>query len=281
MKGKVVLITGATAGIGLETAKVLAEKGARIYFIARDAAKAELAKDIIVQAGKGRSSKYYIADLSSQQSIRNVVSRIREDLPVIDVLINNAGAVYDRFTLSEDNIEMTIATNHFAYFLLTNLLLENIKAAPAGRIVNVSSGSNKMGKVDLESFTSDRGYQILKAYAQSKLVNILFTNYLARQLAGTGVTVNCLHPGRVRTDIGKKNTGWLSSLAWSLFLKYSSVSVEKGAMTSVYLASSPEVANITGEYFAKEKIAPYNPLAKNERLQKAVWDMSLELCPVD
>lgn len=280
MKGKVVLITGATAGIGLETAKVLARKGANVHFIARDKTKAIGVRELLIKEGNGRPSNFYIADLSSQKSIRAVVKEIQKDLPVIDVLINNAGAVFDDFMLSPDGIEMTIATNHFSYFLLTNLLLEQIKLSKEGRIVNVSSGSNRHGKIVLDSFTNSKGYQIMKAYAQSKLANILFTIHLSDLLKDTGVTVNCLHPGRVRTDIGKKNTGWLASTAWSAFVKLSGVTVEEGAKTSIYLASSPEVKDVTGKYFSECKEDNYNLSADDTALQQALWNRSVELCPV-
>ncbi len=280
MKGKVVLITGATAGIGLETAKELARKGAHVHFIARDKTKAIGVRELLIKEGNGRPSNFYIANLSSQKSIRAVVKEIQASLPVIDVLINNAGAVFDDFTLSPEGIEMTIATNHFSYFLLSMLLLEQLKAAKEGRIVNVSSGSNRHGKINLESFTDSKGYNIMRAYAQSKLANILFTIQLSKILSGTNVTVNCLHPGRVRTDIGKKNTGWLASTAWSLFLKLSSITVEEGAKTSVFLASSPEVKDITGKYFSECKVDSYNKSADDVELQQVLWDKSLELCPV-
>lgn len=281
MKGKNILITGATSGIGYETAKSLMKMGANIYFIARNKTLAIQVREKLLDIRKGSVCDFFIADLSSQNSIRQAVVQIQKKLTVIDVLINNAGAVFQNFQLSSDGIEMTMATNHFSYFLLTNLLLDQVKAAPEGRIVSVSSGSNQHGKIDFDSFTNGKNYQILRAYAQSKLANILFTKYLSEQLKNTGVTANCLHPGRVRTDIGKKNTGTISSLLWSLFLKVSSVSVEKGAETSIYLASSPEVKSITGTYFSHSKPAAYNALADDENLQKKLWDISLELCPID
>ena len=281
MKGKNVLITGATSGIGLETAINLVRKGASVHFIARNKTKAIGIRELLINEGSGRPCNFYIADLSSQESIRAIIPLIKKDIKVIDVLINNAGGVYQDFTLSKDGIEMTIATNHFSYFLLTNLLLDQIKASKAGRIVNVSSGSNRHGKINLESFTQNKSYQILRAYSQSKLANILFTKHLSELLKDDHVTVNCLHPGRVRTDIGKKNTGSISSLAWSLFLKISSVSVQKGAETSIYLASSEEVKKMTGTYFSKCQPDAYNSLADDGNLQNELWEKSLELCPID
>lgn len=281
MKGKNVLITGATSGIGLETAINLVRMGASVHFIARNKTKAIGIRELLIKEGEGRPCNFYIADLSSQSSIRAIVPQIQKDLKVIDVLINNAGAVFQNFALSKDRIEMSMATNHFSYFLLTNLLLDQIKASKAGRIVNVSSGSNRQGKINFESFTENINYQIIRAYCQSKLANILFTKYLSELLKDNQVTVNCLHPGRVRTEIGKKNTGKITSLAWNFFLKYSSVSVEKGAETSIYLASSEEVKNITGTYFSKCQPDAYNVLADDEDLQKALWAKSLELCPLE
>lgn len=279
MKNKIVLITGATSGIGKQTAIELVRMGASVHFIARDKTKAISLREILIQEGKGRPCKFYIADLSSQKDIIQVAQQILIDFPVIDILINNAGAVFSDFELSKDGIEKTIATNHFAYYLLTRELMKALQASTSGRIVNVSSGSNRHGNIDLASFTENKGYNILKAYAQSKLANIIYTKYLAKQLEGSRVTVNALHPGRINTNIGNKNTGWLASMAWSLVTKLATFSVEEGAKTSVYLAASPDVENISGEYFSKCKIdKTYNKVAEDVEVQKALWDKTEALC---
>lgn len=278
MKNKVVLITGATAGIGLQTAKELVKMGASVHFIARDKTKAIGVREILIQEGEGRPCHFFIADLSSQKSIREVIPQIKKELPVIDVLINNAGAVYSEFELTNEGIEKTIATNHFAYYLLTDGLMDCLEASNEARIVNVSSGSNRFGKIDLDSFTEDKGYQILKAYAQSKLANILYTKFLARQLEGTNITVNCLHPGRIKTNIGNKNTSGFASFVWSLTAKFGAETVEEGAKTSIFLASSLRMRGITGKYYSKcKEDLTYNPIADDLEMQQALWDLTIKL----
>lgn len=279
MKGKIVLITGATGGIGLATAKELAKQGATVHFIARDKSKAETLQKELISLGSS-STKFYIADLGSQKSIREAAAEIHKDLDRIDVLLNNAGGVFSEFKLSADNIEMTIATNHFAYFLLTNLLLDLVLKSDYARIINVSSGSHYQGSMDFESFTKEKGYFIMKAYGQSKLANVLFTKELARRLSGTQVTVNCLHPGMVDTTIGTKGTNGLASFAWTSMAKLFGIPVERGAATSVYLATSPEVKGVTGKYFDKSKEKKPSKAALNEELQKQLWIVSEKLCPL-
>jgi NAD(P)-dependent dehydrogenase (short-subunit alcohol dehydrogenase family) len=179
-----------------------------------------------------------------------------------------------------DGLEMTIATNHFAYFLLTNLLLDLIKKSDYARIVNVASESHYSGKIDFESFQKEKGYFIMKAYGQSKLANVLFTAELAERLKGTNVTANSLHPGFVKTEIGTKDTQWYAKLFWTLASKMAGISVEDGAKTSVYLASSDEVKGVSGKYFEKCKEKEPAPLAKDKALQKELWHTSEKLCPI-
>jgi retinol dehydrogenase-12 len=175
---------------------------------------------------------------------------------------------------------MTIGTNHFAYFLLTNLLLDLIKKSDYARIVNVASDSHYKGKIDFVSFTKDQGYFITKAYAQSKLANVLFTAELAERLKGSQVTVNSLHPGFVKTDIGNKDTQWYASLFWTVASRIAGLSVESGAKTSVYLASSDDIKGISGKYFDKCMMKEPAPLAKDQALQKDLWRISEQLCPI-
>lgn len=281
MKGKNVIITGGNAGIGFETALALAKQGANVYVVGRSKEKAAAAVTQIINESGNPNVKYFLANLSSQSDIRKLASEIKNEMAVIDVLVNNAGGTYSDFILSEDGLEMTIATNHFAYFLLTNLLLDLIKKSEAGRIVNVSSDSHYRGAMDFESFTKAKSYFIMKAYGQSKLANVLFTNELAERLKGTKVTVNSLHPGFVKTQIGNKNGTWYSGLFWSVATKLGAISVADGAKTSVYLASSPEVKNVTGKYFDKCKEKQASPLALDKELGKKLWKKSEELCPID
>jgi retinol dehydrogenase-12 len=271
MKGKICLVTGANSGIGFETAKALARMGARVGLICRTPAKCEDAKSAILQAVPSAELDGFTADLSSQAEIRCVAADIKRTYPKIDVLINNAGIVENTFKRSVDGIEMTFAVNHLAYFLLTNLLLEPIKAAAPSRIINVSSAAHFGARMDFDNLQGEKGYNGWRAYSQSKLANILFTYELARRLAGTGVTVNCLHPGVIGTKLFR-NLGIINTLA-GIFL----ASPEKGAETSVYLASSPEVEGVTGKYFDNKRAVPSSSASYNEADAKRLWQISAEL----
>lgn len=281
MTGKNVLITGGSSGIGFETAKAIAAQGANVFIVGRSKANTEHAVTQLIAATGNKHIKYFLANFSSMKSVRHLAEEVKKQLPVLDVLVNNAGAVFPEFKLNEEGLEMTIATNHFAYFLLTNLLLDLLKKAEAGRIVNVSSDSHYKGKIDLESFTQNKRYFITKAYGQSKLANVFFTQELAERLKGTHVTVNSLHPGVVKTNIGNKNTNWYSGLSWSLFSGLVGISVRDGAKTSVYLATSPEVKNVTGKYFTKCKQKEPAKAAHDKALQKKLWEVSEQLCPLN
>ena len=271
MKDRNVIITGGNAGIGFETAKEIARLGANVYIVGRDKIKVENAVQQLVADTGNKNINYFIANMSSQKSVRELATQIKSKLQKIDVLINNAGGVFPDFKLSEDGLEMTIATNHFAYFLLTTLLLDLVKKSDYARIVNVASGSHYRGKIDFESFTQNKGYFILKAYEQSKLANVLFSLDLADRLKDTGVTVNCLHPGFVKTDIGNKDTSWYAKLFWTLSSSIGGLSVKDGAKTSIYLATSDEVKGVTGKYFEKCKVKEPASLAKDKNLQKELW----------
>jgi NAD(P)-dependent dehydrogenase (short-subunit alcohol dehydrogenase family) len=271
MKNKTVIVTGGNAGIGYETALGIAKLGATTYIISRDETKAKAAVEQLKAESHNLAIDYFIADFSSQKSVRQVAERIKQKLTVIDVLVNNAGGVYPSFALSEDGLEMTIATNHFGPFLLTNLLLPLIEKSSEGRIVNVSSRSHYRGKIDFESFTKEKGYFVMKAYEQSKLANVLFTSILAERLKSKNITVNSLHPGVVKTDIGKKGTPAYIRWFWSMFTFLGGISVEDGAKTSIYLASSNEVKNVTGKYFDLCKVKEESALAKDKNLAKQLW----------
>lgn len=274
MTGKRILITGSSSGIGLETAVGLAKQGAEIILVARSEAKLKHAIEHIKAKTGNNHLKYYTADFASLKSVQHLADKIKKDYDKIDVLINNAGAVYPEFKLNTDGLESTIGTNHFAYFLLTKELLPLIKKSDYARIVNVSSRSNFRAKMDFESFTKNKSYFIMKAYGQSKLANVMFTVSLAEKLKGTQVTVNCLHPGFVKTEIGNKGTQWYADLFWSLSTKLGAISVEDGAKTSIYLASSPEVKGVSGKYFDKCKTKEPNKLAHNKHLRDELWQIS-------
>ena len=281
MKDKIVLITGSSSGIGLETAKALAGMGAEILLAARSEDKLKEAVATIKAATGNDKLKYYTVNFSSQKSIRALAEKIKKDYAKLDVLINNAGAVFQDFALNEDGLEMTIATNHFAYFLLTNLLLDLLKKADSARIVNVASDSHYKGKIDYESFKKNKSYFVLKAYEQSKLANVLFTAELAERLKGTRVTANGLHPGSVvRTGIVNNDMPRYAKLIWGLVSSIMGMSIEDGAKTSVYLASSSAVNGVTGKYFNKCKVQKESALAKDKQLAQELWRVSEELCPL-
>ena len=280
MHNKQVLITGGNAGVGFATAKELAIRGAKVAIIARNKAKGTEAVKKLSQHSSNKIA-LYIADLSSQKSIRTVCAQIQQELPIIDVLINNAGAVYTSYEESVEGIEMQLAVNHLAPFLLTHLLLPNLLAAPSGRIVNVSSKLHYRGKINWDDLNHTKRYSSLKVYGQAKLGNVLFTNYLATQLKDTSITVNSLHPGFVDTRIGNKHSNRIEGFIWSLFKKIKgAVSIEKGAETSVFLASDNSIKGVTGKYWdnCKEKIA--SATATDTNTQEKLWNSSLELCKI-
>lgn len=278
MEGLTVVITGGNDGIGLETSRVLARKGARLILVGRNAQRVTQATGYIRQTTGNKQVEYVLADLSRQRDIRQAASEIIKRTNQIDVLINNAGGTFGDFHLSEDGLEMTFATNHLAYFLLTGLLLDPIMRSDYARIINVASDSHFRGRIDFESFRSNRNYFVMKAYAQSKLANVLFTFELADRLKNTHVTVNCLHPGTIQTGIARKaGLKWYIALAWKIFSSFVSVSLEKGAETSVYLATSEEVKGITGKYFSRCRQQQAAPLAYDVALRKKLWQVSEEL----
>lgn len=275
MSGKIILITGGSSGLGLEACRQLHGAGHNVLFVGRDGARCKEAKKIIEEAGKGGVVDFFVADLLSQKQIRKLSDEIHSRVSRIDVLINNAGGVFSRFEKSEDGIEKTFALNHLGYFLLTSLLLDLLPSG--GRVINVSSQSHIPGKIDFESLTQNKNYNILKAYNQSKLANVLFTYELARQLAEKNITVNALHPGRVRTRIGNKNQPWYLSLGWSILVAVSSISPAHSIRTFLYLTESDQVKNTTGRYFAFSKEIKSSALSYDETLAKKLWLVSSEM----
>jgi len=272
MEGKTVLITGGNSGIGLEAAVALAGLGARVAIVSRDAARGEAAVREVRRRSGRESVTLFVADLSKQDDVRGLAREAAEALPRLDVLVNNAGAIIGERELTVDGIETTFAVNHLAYFLLTHLLLDKLKASAPSRVVNVASEAHRRAAIDLDDLQGERGYSGWQAYGRSKLANIVFTYELARRLAGTGVTANCLHPGVVATNFGKSGSApvrWLLTLARP-FIRTSS----KGAETTVYLASSPEVEGVTGRYFMDCKEARSNAASYDESVWRRLWDVS-------
>ena len=277
MKEKTVLITGASSGIGKVTARALAEQGAKVIFTARTEAKAQATLAYLQQHSGNAQISYHLCDFASQQAIHSLARALQEEHAQLDVLVNNAGAVFASRQETPEGIERTFAVNHLGYFLLTHLLLDLLKAAPSARIVNVASDAHKAVKdINFDDLGFKEGYGIMKAYGLSKIANIMFTYELARKLEGNKVSVNALHPGFVATNIGA-NTIPVIGKAIKWLVNLTAKDVETGAQTSIYLASSAEVEGVTGKYFANKREAPSSTLSYDEAIQKTLWDVSMQL----
>ena len=273
MHDKTVLITGSTSGIGLAAALELLRMGANVIVHGRSQARCENALEELRRRGAaGRRIDYVAADLSSQGNIRELARSVVEKFGKLDVLINNAGAVFMTRSLSADSIEMTFATNHLTYFLLTGLLLPLLSAAPSARIINVASGAHFGNPLDFDNLELARGYLPLKAYGRSKFANILFTYALARRLEGTTVTTNAMHPGFVATGMGGNNGSIVKFFA--RLIMSAGMSPEEGAKTVVYLASSPEVEGISGRYFYLQKPMRSDSSTYDVESQERLWEIS-------
>lgn len=275
VEGKTVLITGGTHGIGLESAAVLAGMGARVIILGRDAGRVEDAL-AAVKARSGVSAASYLCDLSSLRAVNRLADEVLRDVPRLDVLINNAGSVHARRTLTEDGIEATFAVNHLAHFLLTQRLLPRlIESAPA-RIITVASGRHHKGTMDFDDLGFARGYQILRAYGRSKLANVLFAAEQARRLAGTRVTSNSVHPGRVATNIWSGAPTWAKPLI-RFGLSRTFITVEEGAAPVIALATRPDLVEVTGQYFDRYEAARPSSLAQDLELAARLWQESERL----
>ena len=272
MQGKTIVGTGATSGIGEAAVLALAGLGARIIFVARDEARAQATMRKLEARAPGLGHRMHLADLSSMAETRKVGEAIAMSEPRIDVLINNAGALFSVRRVTPEGLELTFALNHMAYFVLTRALRERLIASAPARIVSTSSTAHHGASLDFSDLQSAKGYSGLKVYGRSKLANILFTRELARRVAGTGVTANCLHPGAVATRFGSSSGGLPGLLI--PFLRPFFISSDKGADTIVYLASSPEVANTIGGYFVKRKITEPSQAAQDAVAAKRLWEAS-------
>ena len=271
------MVTGGTAGIGLVTGRELAAAGATVILVGRDQARGERAAGEIRRATSNSQVSFKRADLSRQSEVRRLARDVAEAHPRLDVLVNNAGAIFNERRVSDDGIEMTLALNHLNYFLLTHLMLDRLQAAPAGRVVNVASRAHQGASLDFADLQMESGYRGWRAYQRSKLMNIMFTYELARRLGPGSVTVNALHPGFVASSFGTNN-GLLFRAALRLAMLVSAIDVEKGAQTSVYLAQSPEVAGTTGRYFVKRREAESSAASQDRAAQAKLWEESLRLC---
>jgi NAD(P)-dependent dehydrogenase (short-subunit alcohol dehydrogenase family) len=280
IEDKTCLITGSTSGIGKEIAIGLASMKANVVLVGRDkarceATKEEIYKNISFTANKNRVS-YLLADLSSQTSVKQLAKKFLDDYESLDVLINNAGVFVSNHMTTVDGIESTFAVNHLAPFLLTNLLFERMKASSPSRIITTSSVAYKGARINFDNLQFEGGhYNGLQAYRQSKLANILFTQELARRTKGSGVISNCFHPGGVRTNL-VQSSPWYYRLMWALISPFL-VSPKQGADTAIYLASSHQVENISGKYFAKRKPIVLSGSANDPDTAARLWKISEEL----
>jgi NAD(P)-dependent dehydrogenase (short-subunit alcohol dehydrogenase family) len=271
MEGKVCLVTGATSGIGKVCARELAARGARVILVGRNPEKT-LAVTQEIQSQTDGQVEYLLADLSDQSQVRQLAKDVLERTDQLNVLVNNAGAVFPKRELTVDGYESTWALNHLSYFLLTHLLLNLLKSSTPARIINVSSVGHFNAVIDFPNLQAEQHYDLMTAYSQSKLANVLFTYALARRLEHTGVTVNCLHPGVVATDIWSNGPTWTQPIA--KFVQKFMISPEKGAETMVYLATRSETETDTGKYYERKKAVPSSKISHSEALQERLWILS-------
>lgn len=274
MINKTCVITGATSGIGKESAKALALKGAHVIIVGRNIKKCVSTVKTIKKKTGNTHVDYLCADLSDLSQVRNLAKELNQKYPCIDVLINNAGAFYNPRLETVDGYEMTLALNYLSPFLLTALLIDSLKESKQGRIINVASSSHYVGKINVEDIQLKENYHAIPAYAQSKLALVLFTKELAERLKNTNITVNSLDPGLVATNF-RKNNGWLRFYVRK-FVKNELTTVE-GSQTIIYLATSPDVTDITGEYFVKEKQVKSSELSYDQKLAKQLWEVGESL----
>ena len=272
MQGKTVVITGATSGIGEVAAVRLAEQGARIVFTARDKARADDTLAALKKANPNAGHAVHMADLSRLAEMKRVAAELARE-PQIDVLVNNAGALFNKRIETPDGLEMTFALNHMAYFVITNLLLDRLK--PGARIVTVASNAHRGARLDFDDLQSRRSYTGFPVYSRSKLANILFNRELARRTP-PGVTANALHPGFVATRFGDQSGGLMRAV-FRVAKPIGAISPEEGAQTVIYLASSPDVAQVSGEYFYECKPATPTTEARNDQDAMRLWDVSKQI----
>jgi NAD(P)-dependent dehydrogenase (short-subunit alcohol dehydrogenase family) len=276
LNGKTVLVTGATSGIGLEASVELAREGATVVLVGRDEKKTQTAKTEVMERGGSQMVETLLCDLSSQRQIRGLAAAYRARHDRLDILINNAGIASTTRVVTEDGLEQTFAVNHLAPFLLTNLLLDLVEKSAPARIVNVASNGHRRGVIDFDNLQFENGgYWLVRAYCRSKLGNVLFTAELARRLAGTGVTVNCVHPGAVATPIWTRAPWytWPAVAIGKLFM----ISPAEGGSRIVYLATSDDVKDVSGAYFEDNRSVAASVRGRDSALARRLWEVSARL----
>ena len=271
MQGKTVVITGGTSGIGLAAAEALARRGARVVVVGRDPARVEAALAMLRRVGPEAHHAGHVADLSDVAETRRLGDTIAATEPRVDVLANNAGAVFDRRAVTRQGFERTFALNHLSYAVLAEALRGSLAAASPSRVINTSSAGHRIARLDWSDLQNERHYSGMAAYCRSKLCNVLFTRELARRLAGTGVTANCFHPGFVASRFGDESAGPLRGL-FGLGKSVFAISPARGAKTLVHLASAPEMERETGGYYARARRVEPSSAARDERAARRLWE---------
>jgi NAD(P)-dependent dehydrogenase (short-subunit alcohol dehydrogenase family) len=270
MNGKICLVTGATNGIGKATAQALAQMGATVVIVGRNPAKCEAVVSEIRHNSGNNNVEALIADLSMMVEVRRVAAQFKAKYEKLHVLVNNAGGTFRKREVTSEGFEKTFALNHLNYFLLTNLLLDTLKASAPARIINVASDAHKGTRLNFDDLQSEKSSN---AYGRSKLANVVFSYELARRLSGTGVTANVLHPGLVRTGFAD-SLGAVPSAVIGFFMRFVGLTPEQGAQTSVYLATSTDVENVTGKYWEKSKAVQSSRAAYDETTWTRLWEVS-------
>lgn len=277
LKNKLCIVTGANSGIGKETVRAFAQMGAYVVMVCRNEQRARQAQQELINDTGHSGIEVMLADLSLQYDVREVAKKIEKQYERVDVLVNNAGLIADKREETADGIEKTLAVNHLAPFLLTNLLWDRLQKAPEARVINVSSEAHRLGAeiFDPDNLQLVTGYTPMKAYGISKLCNIMFTHELAKRCAETNITTNCLHPGVVGTQLAEE-ASWIMKLVYTIGKPFMR-SPRKGAATTIYLSTSDDVSSVNGKYFKNKKIASPSSIAYDDEITEKLWDISAEL----
>lgn len=276
ISGKTCVVTGGNSGIGRATAVGLASRGARTLIVSRDRSKGEAAVAHIREASGRDAVELIVGDLGTTATTRALAAEILARCPQLHVLVNNAGLWMTERVVNEDALETTFAVNHLGPFLLTNLLLDRLKASAPARIVNVSSQGHRMGEIDFDDLQAEKSFGKIQAYCDSKLANVLFTRALAKRLAGTGVTANSLHPGVVNTNLGSNSKGairWVFDRIGPIFF----TTEAKGARTSIFVAADPSIDGVSGEYFRNRRAEPASKAGRDDEVAERLWAVSARL----